>query len=486
MKIKFTRLACVGIAAFCMFSVTAQKSISQIEKTEGSVSKIGGAKFFTGNKDMDYHWPDSAITYHYSGNPVSKNFYSKENKTAVYAELVKGNWVTYAPSASDGFSFYKPKVSFYDYNETHYLFDAPSIIRNTSFLSEKNQTTKYNMEYDDKENLVLLEYSTTYNSKPYWILKIKYNENNDPVLIDFYDNNYNFLREKERYEYNSKNQITLMEYLFNDKTRFVTKYKDIAEYDENGRPVAAYQYHYNETLDKLVLNKYQLFYYSDKAVIHNIELTDHNAVGSNNQGHFTLTFNLPSDSIQNGSLTINLPDGFTLDVANTSLSIDLAALFDLSITKKENNAWVMEVKPGLSKATMIKAEEISQLLNVAYKVDENITKDIYDIAIDNILFETKTGNYVPEPVITIPVSVNRWAVGNEKVTASGAVAYISGNILYLQTLQAELVSVYTIQGSKVYEAHAEPGIKEINVGNLPKGVLIVKGNSGWVKKVIHY
>ena len=76
-------------------------------------------------------------------------------------------------------------------------------------------------------------------------------------------------------------------------------------------------------------------------------------------------------------------------------------------------------------------------------------------------------------------------VTNETITTTTPNVYIADNTLYIYGAQTEQVSVYSISGVKLYEAKIASDVATINATPFPKGsVLIVKGSSGWVKKLI--
>ncbi|MDR2764974.1 MAG: DUF3836 domain-containing protein [Tannerella sp.] len=74
--------------------------------------------------------------------------------------------------------------------------------------------------------------------------------------------------------------------------------------------------------------------------------------------------------------------------------------------------------------------------------------------------------------------------GTERIGEAEALAYIHGDVLHIQTVQAERITIYTLNGSKVYEGTVPAGATALSAGRLPKGVLIVRGGSGWTGKVI--
>jgi hypothetical protein len=72
----------------------------------------------------------------------------------------------------------------------------------------------------------------------------------------------------------------------------------------------------------------------------------------------------------------------------------------------------------------------------------------------------------------------------ERIGEAEPVVYIHDGVLYIRTVQAERIFIYSPTGSKVCEGSIPAGASALSAGRLPKGVLIVKGSSGWVKKVV--
>jgi hypothetical protein len=73
--------------------------------------------------------------------------------------------------------------------------------------------------------------------------------------------------------------------------------------------------------------------------------------------------------------------------------------------------------------------------------------------------------------------------GTEYIGGAEPSVYIHGDMLQIQTVSAERIGVYTLNGAKVYESAVPPGTTAISAERLPKGVLIVRGSSGWARKV---
>jgi hypothetical protein len=75
-------------------------------------------------------------------------------------------------------------------------------------------------------------------------------------------------------------------------------------------------------------------------------------------------------------------------------------------------------------------------------------------------------------------------VATERIDGAEPSVYVHGSILYIQTVGGERISVYTPNGTKVYEQEVPAGTTAVSADRLPNGLLIVRGGSGWVKKVV--
>jgi hypothetical protein len=59
--------------------------------------------------------------------------------------------------------------------------------------------------------------------------------------------------------------------------------------------------------------------------------------------------------------------------------------------------------------------------------------------------------------------------------------YASGGTVYINSPVSEQIEVYSIGGALLYRRTKPAG--SITIDHLPKGVLIIHGSSGWVKKI---
>ena len=277
MKQIFTRLVSVGIACFCIVSVLGQE-------TKPAVSVIGRKNFPQEEIELrsysEYFWPDSVVSYNSSKEPTLKAYYDKENRTQTSARLENGSWKLSEPVKSEGIHWWTGKVDVEEFNGKP-LFIHPQMDGETNLLYDANFSYEHTVKvYDVKGNLTAVEFRFENFPDFYNEHRITYNDRNDPVLIELYSQKYLF--GKIQYEYNEIGYMTLHErYHKNEKDEWVITdgdYKQSAEYDELGRPVADYFFGGRESapLNQWVLGSYNIYYYSDKT--NNEQITVHSPI----------------------------------------------------------------------------------------------------------------------------------------------------------------------------------------------------------------
>jgi hypothetical protein len=71
-----------------------------------------------------------------------------------------------------------------------------------------------------------------------------------------------------------------------------------------------------------------------------------------------------------------------------------------------------------------------------------------------------------------------------EVVEAPKIVYARG-VLSVNTPQAERIEVYSISGQLLYNTRKKTsGTETFRIGHLPRGILIARGSSGWVKKII--
>jgi uncharacterized protein YjdB len=77
------------------------------------------------------------------------------------------------------------------------------------------------------------------------------------------------------------------------------------------------------------------------------------------------------------------------------------------------------------------------------------------------------------------------STGIDDLGSNGVSAYIAGGELIVSSPEAERVEVYSMTSVKLLSRSKQAGLDRISVAHLPIQVLIVKGSSGWAKKVLN-
>jgi hypothetical protein len=174
-----------------------------------------------------------------------------------------------------------------------------------------------------------------------------------------------------------------------------------------------------------------------------------------------------------------LPVRFHLDEEATSLIAALLADYELLIMPEGVNNWRFIIRPKVAPRA---AGDMTyqQLLHIVYTMDETVGNGNYEISFNDIDLTLNSGQVIHQDDINIFVRVND--VSN--ATVSGTDVRYFNSRLFVNTPVAERIAVYSIDGRMMYQAQKQPGIATFNLYSLPKGVLIVRGDSGWVKKII--
>ncbi|MDR1675907.1 MAG: hypothetical protein LBR86_05520, partial [Tannerella sp.] len=200
------------------------------------------------------------------------------------------------------------------------------------------------------------------------------------------------------------------------------------------------------------------------------------------QGTIEVALNLPPDEPFSIAFTLDLPAGFVLDPDATSLAPGLQSGWQLSIAPDGPGSWQFEITPKLS---LQSGDEMvrQQVVNIAYTLDGTVTVGEYELAIRDIdLTLLASGETIHPDEIRASVTVDESAVGNATVETP-EIVYFNG-ILSVNTPVAEGIEVYSVGGQLLYRVQKAAGAATFDLNRLPRGVLIVRGSSGWVRKAV--
>jgi hypothetical protein len=75
------------------------------------------------------------------------------------------------------------------------------------------------------------------------------------------------------------------------------------------------------------------------------------------------------------------------------------------------------------------------------------------------------------------------STGNASISSHSVTVSLTGDLLSVLTPYKESLTLYSLRGSLLSHTSKEKGSTGINISHFPRGVLIVRGSSGWVRKV---
>ena len=108
-------------------------------------------------------------------------------------------------------------------------------------------------------------------------------------------------------------------------------------------------------------------------------------------------------------------------------------------------------------------------------------KDLDQLEVVVMLLNADTGEIENADMIAISGITDLPVIAPD----AGYNVYISNNNLFIESGVSETIDIYSVSGVKIFNTTKTPGMTSIYCGNLPDGLLIVKGSSGWVKKTLN-
>ncbi|GAB6394880.1 MAG: Ig-like domain-containing protein [Bacteroidales bacterium] len=115
---------------------------------------------------------------------------------------------------------------------------------------------------------------------------------------------------------------------------------------------------------------------------------------------------------------------------------------------------------------------------VATVEDGVVTAIAEGTAIITITVTTEDGEFTASVTITVEEG------DGVEVPVTSVKVYIADNTLYVNSAVTEKIDIYTISGKLVYSAVKPAGEVQITLNSLSDGVLIIRGASGWVQKIV--
>jgi len=183
------------------------------------------------------------------------------------------------------------------------------------------------------------------------------------------------------------------------------------------------------------------------------------------------------------TFTLTLPNGFILSIPLSALAENLFSKYDLTISYLDGNKWRFLIAPKLTTtSTYAAVDELLELVNVFYTVDNTVPSGEYELKINDLELTMDDGTEIREQEIIIPVTYTE-PVSNELIT-DGVLVYYSNGVLKVSSSESETIELISLSGNLLLQTTKPAGAANIANRALHKGIYIVRGSSGWVKKLV--
>jgi hypothetical protein len=212
----------------------------------------------------------------------------------------------------------------------------------------------------------------------------------------------------------------------------------------------------------------------------NIIADENEPAGANGIGKIDLSLTIPTDVAFTGTFKVELPDGLHLDVNATKLAGDLGLTLGLTITQNADGSWLFTITSN----TLRSATETTyqKLVQIVYTVDESVADGSYEAIISDLELVFEDNTVIKKDEIPVNVTVDHTIITGIANPSLAATVRIQEGTLFVNSAANEQVSIYSVAGNLLYQAKKQAGEVRFSIGNTRR-ILIVKGSSGWVKKV---
>ena len=300
-------------------------------------------------------------------------------------------------------------------------------------------------------------------------------------------------------------EVDLTDYLHNNKTVFKwyrqsnlsVQLTDIVEKSDKGKFVIPVKYAVTE-LVCLITNSDFPDFTGDNAMkcrvhvcaVSGVVVADQPAVNANNnEGTVDLNVLVPSEAT---TVLAEMKINFSSNIRLNKKSLeDYMAKGDYTVKKLEeisdafSSSWLLSFFYDWMpmRSSMLRSSVQSfTLLTIPFDFDKQLTDGKYPITFSNVNLDFDNGIRYVEPKLTVSLTIN--PTGIETVSDRDIHVYAYDNMLYLNSPVAEDIHIYLMSGTLLFHAEKPAGIIRIPVNNVKGQIIIIRGYSGWVKKVM--
>ena len=215
----------------------------------------------------------------------------------------------------------------------------------------------------------------------------------------------------------------------------------------------------------------------------------------NVNGDIELFVVLPTGVPFTGSFELQLPKGFGLtygEVSNYRASLTNAykGLLDLTISRVNDSTYTFNMQPKAttSSSVHLRSGTKTKVMDIVYTIYEKSLKDSkenYIARIVDVIFDLDNDDpKIEEKKVEVVIKSFEDPTGNVAIFNPANSSYIKDNRLYVSSDKSETISVYSLTGSLLFTGNKKEGTAVFNL-KTPETILIVRGSSGWVNKVIN-
>ena len=212
-----------------------------------------------------------------------------------------------------------------------------------------------------------------------------------------------------------------------------------------------------------------------------IVVPDSTQVGADGKGKIVLSLMMPTDVLFSGTFRLTLPSGIHLDLDSTQLVSEWKALLNLTVEQEAAGSWLFTITPLNLRGAVESLN--SRIVEIVYTIDETVEEGEYEAVIHDLLFEFENGATIVEEELSVIVTVVNSPSGIPGLLAK-TFAYMNDGRLYIQSPVAETIQVYSTNGILLYNFQKPAGNMNYPINQLKSTILIVKGSSGWGKKLV--
>ncbi|MDL2221200.1 Ig-like domain-containing protein [Parabacteroides sp. OttesenSCG-928-N08] len=203
-------------------------------------------------------------------------------------------------------------------------------------------------------------------------------------------------------------------------------------------------------------------------------------VGSDNKGVMMVGLNVPSDALFTGTFLVQMPEGFKLS-NETSIADELKEELQLKYVTLVNNTWRITIsKKGTKAAEVISSYR--EIVKIVYDVQPDVEDGDYEVNMQNIELTFDDGNSISEALITVPVEIDRTSAILAPNDSDVELRIIDNQLLIRSAIN-ERITLYNLQGQALRALNKQANEVTIELPGSRHDIFIVRGDSGWSKKI---